>query len=73
MITTIEAIIDEQGNVRLLEPVQLSSTRRALVMILEDAPSLPTNETAFLSERTLGKDWNRPEEDAAWSYLQQEQ
>jgi hypothetical protein len=73
MITTIEAIIDEQGNVRLLEPVQLSSTRRALVMILEDAPSLPTNETAFLSEPTLGKDWNRPEEDAAWSYLQQEQ
>jgi hypothetical protein len=73
MITTIEAIIDEQGNVRLLEPVQLSSTRRALVMILEDAPSPPTNETAFLSERTLGKDWNRPEEDVAWSYLQQEQ
>ena len=46
MIKTIEAIIDEQGNVHLLEPVRLSSTRRALVMILENAPSLPAHETA---------------------------
>jgi hypothetical protein len=73
MIKTIEAIIDEHGNVHLLEQVQLSSARRALVMILEDAPSLPANETALLSESALGKDWNRPEEDAAWSYLQQDQ
>ncbi len=73
MIKTIEAIIDEQGNVRLLEPVQLSSKRRAVVMILEDAPSVSANETALLSESALGKDWNRPEEDAAWSYLQREQ
>jgi hypothetical protein len=73
MIKTIEAIIDEQGNVRLLEPVRLSSTRRAVVMILEDTPSVSANETALLSESALGKDWNRPEEDAAWSYLQQEQ
>jgi hypothetical protein len=73
MIKTIEAIIDEQGNVRLLEPVQLPSTRRALVMILEDSPCVRTDEAALLSEAALGKDWNRPEEDAAWSYLQQEQ
>jgi hypothetical protein len=72
MITTIEAIIDEQGNVRLLEPVRLSSARRALVMILEDAVSLPAKETALLSEPALGKDWNRPEEDEAWSHRQQE-
>ena len=73
MIRTVEAIIDEQGNVRLLEPVQLISARRALVMILEDAPNVASAETALLSEPTLAKDWNRPEEDAAWSHLQQEQ
>ena len=39
MIRTVEATIDEQGNVRLLEPVKLGSTRRALVTILEDAPA----------------------------------
>jgi len=30
MIQTVEAVIDEQGNVRLLEPVHLPSGRRAL-------------------------------------------
>jgi len=73
MIKTVEAIIDEQGNVRLLEPVQLGSSHRALVTILDDAPIVASEETALLSESSLAKDWNRPEEDAAWSHLQQEQ
>jgi len=30
-----------------------------------------TNEAALLSEMALAEDWDRPEEDAAWSYLQQ--
>jgi hypothetical protein len=40
-IRTIEATIDEHGNVRLLEPVKLTSTRRALVTILPEAPVHP--------------------------------
>jgi len=72
MIRTVEATIDEEGNVKLLEPVTLSSTRKALVTILEDAPSVSVNETVLLSEPALGKDWNRPEEDVAWSHLQPE-
>ena len=71
MIRTIEAVIDEQGNVRLLEPVHLSSARRALVTILEDRPAARTSATALRSEAALTEDWNRPEEDAAWSRLQQ--
>ena len=70
MIQTIEAVIDEQGNVRLLEPVRLKEARRALVMILEEQPSTGVSETALLSEPALGEDWNRPEEDEAWSHLQ---
>jgi len=27
-------------------------------------------ENALLSEKALGKDWNKPEEDEAWSHLQ---
>ena len=34
----------------------------------EEPPPHP-NETALLSEVALAADWNRPEEDAAWSYL----
>ena len=68
MIKTIEAVIDREGNVRLLEPVRLASSQRAFVVILEESPNT-SNETAFLSEESL-KDWNRPEEDQAWSHLQ---
>jgi hypothetical protein len=71
MIRTIEALIDEHGNVRLLEPVKLPSARRALVTILEDHATAGASETALLSEAALAEDWNRPEEDAAWSHLQQ--
>ena len=71
MIRTVEAVIDQVGNVRLLEPVQLSGERRAIVMILDDSPSQVPYDTAILSERALAKDWDRPEEDAAWTHLQQ--
>ena len=71
MIQTLEAVIDEHGTVRLLEDVHLPATRRALVTILEDEPSVHPAETALLSEAALAEDWNRPEEDAAWAHLQQ--
>lgn len=73
MIQTVEAVIDEQGKVQLLQTVRLPQSRRALVTILEEEPSAAISETALLSEQSLAEDWNRPEEDEAWSYLQSEQ
>ena len=70
MIQTVEAVIDEEGRVRLLEDVRLPEARRALVTILEEAPAAGVSETALLSEQALAEDWNRPEEDEAWSHLQ---
>ncbi len=70
MTTTVEAMIDKDGTVRLLEQVSLAGPRRALVIILEEMPAALADETAVLSEAALAEDWNRPEEDAAWSYLQ---
>ncbi len=71
MIKTVEAIIDEQGIVRLLKKIHLPSSRRALVTILDDEPaSNLVAETALLSEAALAEDWNKPEEDAAWAHLQ---
>jgi hypothetical protein len=67
MIRTVEAVIDQQGHVRLLEPVKVEAATRALVTILEDDPP---HLTALLSEPALAEDWNRPEEDQAWSHLQ---
>ena len=71
MIRTVEAVIDEHGNVRLLEAVHLPVARRALVTILEERAVAGVPESALLSEPALGEDWNRPEEDVAWSHLQQ--
>ena len=73
MIQTVEAVMDEQGKVHLFEEVRLLKPRRALITILEDEPRLPVPETALLSEAALAEDWNRPEEDEAWAYLQTEQ
>jgi hypothetical protein len=70
MIQTVEAVINEQGQVHLLTPVRLPFVRRALVTILEEKPVPGLPETALLSEAALAEDWNRPEEDAAWSHLQ---
>jgi len=66
---TVEAVIDEAGNVRILQPIPLQGTRRALLVIL-DEPALLVAETALLSEAALAEDWMRPEEDEAWAYLQ---
>jgi hypothetical protein len=69
MIKTVEAVIGTDGTVQLLESVPLTAARRALVTILDEAPAQQPNETALLSEAALA-DWNRSEEDAAWSHLQ---
>jgi hypothetical protein len=70
MIRTVEAILQEDGAVRLLESVTITGARRALVTILDEEPSAVVAETALLSEAALAEDWNRKEEDAAWAHLQ---
>ena len=68
MHTTIEAEVDDQGNFRPKEPLVLAPGSRVLVTVLEPAVA----ETALLSEAALAADWQRPEEDAAWSQLNRE-
>ena len=70
MIRTVEAVIGPKGEVQLLEPIELPGAHRALVTILEAKKSQTVPQTALLSEEALGHDWNRPEEDEAWSHLQ---
>jgi hypothetical protein len=69
MIQTVEAVVDATGRVQVLGEIRVSGARRALVTVLEEPAAVP-GETALLAEPALAADWNRPEEDAAWSYLQ---
>jgi hypothetical protein len=70
MIRKFEAIVDEQGTVKLTTPIRLAAPRRAVVTIFDEEKAGTADETALLSEPALAVDWNRLEEDAAWSYLQ---
>lgn len=73
MLRTLEAIIEPDGRVRLLEAVALPGTRRALVTVLDEvAEEAGGDLTALLSEPALAQDWGRAEEDAAWAHLQPE-
>ena len=67
-LRSIEATIEKDGTVRLHKKVRLPASRRAILTIL-DEPALVA-ATALLIEPALAEDWNRPEEDEAWAYLQ---
>ena len=69
MIQTVEAVVDADGSVRLLGDIHVAGPRRALVTVLEEQAVAP-GEAALLAEAALAADWDRPEEDAAWSHLQ---
>jgi hypothetical protein len=64
---TVEAIIEPDGSVHLVEPIQVPRPRRALVTVLDEESE---GQTALLSEAALSRDWDRPEEEEAWRHLQ---
>ena len=69
MTQTVEAVVDQTGNIRLAEPLKVKGWHRALVTVLEEPPA-EALETMLLSESCLASDWIRPEEDEAWLHLQ---
>ena len=73
MLKTIEAIIDQNGVVHLLESVNIKNETRVLVVVMDESPILPANDGLLvsenMSEQALSKDWNNEDEDEAWSYL----
>ncbi len=68
MRPTIEAEVDEKGNIQPKEKVNLTPGSQLLITVVEvPAPG----EAAILGEPALATDWSRPEEDAAWADLGQ--
>ena len=67
--TTVEADVDDEGNIRPKEPVSIPPGSRVLITVLEPE----TADTMLLTEAALAADWQRPEEDLAWSHLNQPQ
>ncbi len=71
MLQTIEAVIDQNGILRVLEPIQWPKHRRGLITILNEEPSDELGNLALMSEVALARDWERLEDDEAWSHLAQ--
>jgi hypothetical protein len=69
MLPSIEAIVEKDGRIRPLEHIEVREGTHAIVTFLTEPEESIANDTALLSESALS-DWNRPEEDEAWAYLQ---
>ncbi len=69
MPETVEAVIEADGTVRLLKPIRLDHSRRALLTILDELAEESPEALAVLSE-TAFSEWGNDEEDRAWSHLQ---
>ena len=61
MIQTLEAEIDEKGDVRLTQPAHFDRKHRVLVMVIPDQPRDEGDDTA--------DDWNQPYIDQSYRYL----
>ncbi len=71
MLKTVEAVLEKDGGLRLLEKVTLTEAKRVLITFLDEhIDQEEISETALLSDTALGEDWNRPEEEQAWQHLQ---
>ena len=78
MITTLIAIGNSRG-VRIPKPliaesglgdqVELQVKKGEIRIIAAPMKDASVAATLLLSEKILGNDWNRPEEDAAWAHL----
>ena len=71
MLQAIKGIIDQNGKLQTLERVDLPKSRRIIITILDEEPTTDEVDLALLSENALARDWDRPEEDEAWSHLAQ--
>ena len=65
MSQTLEAVIDKEGKVQLLESIRLAEAHRALVTILDDTPS---DESALeLGYQQMAQDEEREAEALEWA------
>ena len=61
-------LLNESGLGDEVELVVKKGEIRILAATIKDKKAL--KDTLLLSEKTLGADWNKPEEDEAWKSLQ---
>lgn len=71
MLQTYEDIIDQEGKLRLIDPVALPKSRRVIITILNEDIDDSSLGLTLLSETALAREWSQPEENEAWQHLAQ--
>ena len=79
MLTSLITIGNSRG-IRIPKPllsesgldgeVELKAKRGEIKIVAPAKKKRRISETALMSEKVLGRDWNRPEEDDAWASFQ---
>ena len=77
MLKTVEAVLEDDGRLRLLEAIDPPKGARIFAVIVEaEGPVVNEHQKdatrhsiGALSESVLARDWLRPEEDEAWKHL----
>ena len=74
MTRTVEVYVDERGVMHLLQPFDLPTPCRAILTIVDESVAGDHSHAgdavlARIAETSLAQDWNRPEEEVAWSHL----
>lgn len=65
---SIQAVIEPNGQIRFPKDVRLTKPMKAIITFLGEESEMRFTELA--SEKSLAEDWNKPEEDQAWTHLQ---
>ncbi len=71
-LKAIEGTLEPDGRLTTTEPLTITESTRVIVTIEVDGDGEDNIDLALASEKVWGRDWNRPEEDEAWAYLQGE-
>lgn len=71
MLQTFAGVLERDGRLITTERIHLSKPHSVIVTILDEVVTSEVSELALLSEAALARDWERPEEDEAWSHLAQ--
>lgn len=70
MLQTFRGIIEQDGRLRTREQINLTRPRQVIVTLLDSDPAEDDFDLALMSEAALARDWDRPEEEEAWSHLE---
>lgn len=72
MIKVIPATINDKGQIKLQKPLlKANPGQRLNAMVIITENQTENNQELISSEPAFAREWDRPEEDAAWQKLDQ--